>query len=67
MSKDGKAAPLVVTPFSEGAASVSADGEYIAYVSNESGRSDVYAAPIFGKGDRVMLSVDGGTRTDVVA
>ena len=57
---DGKTEPLVVTPFNESAASVSADGRYVAYMSDESGRREVYAIPASGKGERVTVSIDGG-------
>jgi hypothetical protein len=30
-------------------------------MSNESGRDDVYVVPFSGKGERVMVSLDGGT------
>ena len=61
LSPDGKATPLVVTPYNEAAAAVSADGKYIAYASDESGRNEVYAMPRSGKGDRVTVSIEGGT------
>jgi serine/threonine-protein kinase len=61
VTPDGKASPLVVTPFNESAARVSADGRYVAYASDESGRNEIYAMPMSGKGPRVTLSIDGGT------
>jgi Tol biopolymer transport system component len=61
LAPDGRTTPLVVTPFDERSASVSADGKYVAYVSDESGRNEVYAIPFSGKGDRVPISIDGGT------
>ncbi len=61
ISPDGKASPLVVTKFNELSARVSADGRYVAYVSNESGRNEVYAVPLSGKGDRISISLGGGT------
>jgi dipeptidyl aminopeptidase/acylaminoacyl peptidase len=61
LTPDGRSSPLVVTPFNESSASVSADGRFVAYVSDESGRNEVYAIPASGKGDRVTISIDGGT------
>jgi len=40
----------------------SPDGRFIAYTSDESGRSEVYVRPFPGPGARVQLSVDGGSR-----
>ena len=61
LSPTGEASPLVATPFIETSANVSWDGRYVAYVSDEAGRNDVYAIPFSGKGDRVMVSINGGT------
>jgi Tol biopolymer transport system component len=61
LSPDGTAKPLVVSKFSESAPNISGDGRYVAYVSDESGRNDVYAIRLSGEGERVMVSVDGGT------
>jgi dipeptidyl aminopeptidase/acylaminoacyl peptidase len=58
---DGTTSPLLVTKFNEVSARVSADGRYVAYVSDESGRNEVYAIPLFGKGDRVPISLGPGT------
>jgi hypothetical protein len=61
LSPDGKVSPLVTSPFRDWAPSVSPDGRYVAYMSNESGHDDVYAIPISGKSERVMISLEGGT------
>jgi len=61
LAPDGRVTPLVVTPFNEESASVSGDGRYVAYVSDESGRGEVYAIPKSGAGERVAISIDGGT------
>ena len=57
---DGRPFPLVATPFNESQASISPDGKYVAYVSDEAGRSDVYAIAASGKGERVTVSLAGG-------
>ncbi len=61
LTPDGRTRPLVVTPFNEGAAAISPDGKYVAYMSDESGYNEVYAIPISGSGDRVAVSIDGGS------
>ena len=61
LAPDGRTTPLVVTPFNEDSASISADGRFVAYVSDESGRREVYAIPTSGRGDRVAVSIDGGS------
>lgn len=45
LAPDGRTRPLVVTPFNEMAAAVSWDGKYVAYMSDESDRNEVYAVP----------------------
>ena len=51
---------FVETPFEERGAIFSPDGRWVAYVSNKSGRNDVYARPYPGPGGEVTLSVGGG-------
>ena len=57
---DGQHRPLVVTPFNEVDGSLSPDSAYVAYFSDESGRNEVYAMPVSGKGTRVIVSTGGG-------
>jgi serine/threonine-protein kinase len=52
--------PLVRTLFDETWARFSPDGQWIAYMSNESGRWEVYARPSDGGGSRVRVSTIGG-------
>jgi Tol biopolymer transport system component len=48
------------TRFYEGYATVSPDGHWIAYQSDESGRIEVYVQPFPAGGKTVRVSVDGG-------
>ncbi len=45
MDVDGKTRPLIASPNYEGYASFSPDGQWLAYVSDESGRRHVYVTP----------------------
>jgi Tol biopolymer transport system component len=44
----------------QGAARFSPDGHWIAYASNESGRSEVYVEPFPGPGGKWQISTEGG-------
>jgi len=61
LAPDGTTRPLAVTPFNELSANVSPDNRYAAFSSDESGRSEVYAVPFTGSGDRVTVSTEGGS------
>jgi eukaryotic-like serine/threonine-protein kinase len=58
-----KSTPLVATPAAELDGEVSPDGRWLAYESNESGRTEIYVRP-FPKVDagRFPISTVGGTR-----
>jgi Tol biopolymer transport system component len=58
---DGKVTPFIKTTFTEGGAQFSPDGRFIAYVSNESGRAEVYVQPYPGPGGKWQISTDGGS------
>jgi Tol biopolymer transport system component/predicted Ser/Thr protein kinase len=58
---DRKAEPFLQTPFTEGAPTFSPDGHWLAYVSNESGRNEIYVQPYPGPGGQYQISTDGGT------
>ncbi len=58
---DQKAQPFLRTPFNEGAPSFSTDARWLAYVSNESGRPEIYVQPYPGPGGKWQISTDGGT------
>ena len=53
-------APFVETRFTELGAIFSPNGRWVAYVSNRSGRNDVYVRPFPGPGTEVTISVEGG-------
>ena len=53
--------PFLVTPFDESAPSFSPDGRFLAYVSDESGRPEVYVQPYPGPGGRWLISTAGGS------
>jgi eukaryotic-like serine/threonine-protein kinase len=48
------------TPAAERQGSLSPDGYWIAYASNESGHSEIYVEPVPGPGGRRQISTDGG-------
>jgi Tol biopolymer transport system component len=56
-----RAVPLLRSPFNEAMPRVSPDGRWLAYISNESGRYEVYVRPFPGPGGRVQVSDGGGT------
>jgi len=61
LSPEGDTAPLLNSPFNEDAARFSPDGNWLAYVSNESGREEVYVQPYPGPGRRWPISNEGGS------
>lgn len=60
VTKPPKPEVLVRTRFGEAWGQFSPDGRWIAYMSNESGRYEVYVRPYPGPGPRVQISTDGG-------
>jgi eukaryotic-like serine/threonine-protein kinase len=55
----GPIEPLIVTRFEEAFPAVSPDDRWLAFVSNQSGRNEVYVRPLDG-GDQVQVSLAGG-------
>jgi Tol biopolymer transport system component len=53
--------PFLMTPWDEWAPSFSPDGHLLAYVSDESGRAEVYVQPYPGPGRKYLISTSGGT------
>ena len=60
LSEDGEAKPWIATEFQEGYPQLSPDGRWLAYISNESGRYEVYVQPYPGSGEKITVSSDGG-------
>ena len=54
-------APVAATGANERSPAVSADGRWIAYVSDGSGRDEVYVAPLDRAGEAMQLTRGGGT------
>jgi Tol biopolymer transport system component len=61
MTGDPKPRPFRATSFNEGAPEFSPDGRFLAYASNESGRSEVYVQSFPGPGRTWQISTAGGT------
>jgi serine/threonine protein kinase len=59
--KDRTPHVFVASPAFESAPSFSPDGRWIVYVSNESGRSEIYVRPYPGPGGKWQISTEGGT------
>ena len=57
---DRKSKPWLQTPFDETYPLFSPDGKWISYVSNESGRFEVYVRPASGTGGKWQISTEGG-------
>ncbi len=60
LSGDRKPILVLNTPFRETEAVFSPDGRWIAYTSDESGRSEVYVTPFPGPGRKWQVSSSGG-------
>jgi eukaryotic-like serine/threonine-protein kinase len=59
---DRKPVPFVHSAFNETDARFSPDGRWVAFVSDESGRSRVYVQPLQGSGEKWPISTAGGSR-----
>jgi Tol biopolymer transport system component len=57
---DHKAQPFLRTRFDEAVPRFSPDGRWLAYISNESGRYEVYVQPYPGPGGKWQISTEGG-------
>jgi serine/threonine-protein kinase len=54
--------PFLTTEFVEAFPAFSPDGKWIAYQSNETGRSEIYVRPFPGPGGKWQVSKEGGVR-----
>ena len=52
--------PFLSTPFEDRGVSFSPDGQWLAYVSAESGQDEIYVRPYLGPGGQVTVSNGGG-------
>lgn len=53
--------PLLETTFNEHSPMFSSDGRWFAYVSDETGRDEIYLRPYPGEGGKRSVSTDGGS------
>jgi Tol biopolymer transport system component len=53
--------PFAKTRFNERSPRFSSDGRWVAYVSDESGRDEIYVQPYPGPGGKSQVSADGGS------
>jgi Tol biopolymer transport system component len=58
---DRKAQPFLRTRFDEAVPQFSPDGRWLAYISNESGRYEIYVQAFPGPGGKWQISTEGGT------
>jgi len=61
LEDNGKPILFLQTEFHEYSPMFSPDGGWITYVSDESGRAEVYARPYPGPGEKWQISTEGGT------
>ena len=58
---DRRAQPFLRTQFDEAVPRFSPDGHWLAYISNESGRYEIYVQPYPGPGGKWQISTEGAT------
>ena len=61
LSRDGTVTPYLDSPSSTVGGQLSPDGRAVAYVSDETGRDEVYVRPFGREGAAATVSTDGGT------
>jgi hypothetical protein len=57
---DHKVRPLIVAPFEQHQARLSPDGKWLAYISDESGRGEVFVQAMNDPSTRAQISSEGG-------
>ena len=57
----GPIEPVVASPFAEWYVGASPDGRWISFVSDQSGRDEVYVRDLAGEQDQVLVTLEGGT------
>ena len=57
---EAEPAPVVASPFADGVPSLSRDGRWLAYVSDSTGRTEIYVRAL-GSGEEWRVSREGGT------
>ena len=62
LSGDKKLQPFLQTPFNEDDPAFSPDGRWVAYASNETGRTEVYVRPFPAAAGQYMVSRNGGSQ-----
>jgi Tol biopolymer transport system component len=62
LKENRKPYPFVETQFNAQMGKFSPDGRWVAYVSNDSGKDEVYVVPFPGPGGREQVSTGGGTQ-----
>jgi serine/threonine-protein kinase len=60
LSLEGEVSPLLATSAEEDSPMFSPDGRWVAYISDQSGRGEVYLMPYPGPGGATQISVQGG-------
>ena len=61
MTSERKPVPFLVTPFNERSPMFSPDGRWLAYVSDESGRDEIYVRLYRESAQKIPVSTEGGT------
>jgi len=60
MKGSSRPVPLVVSPYGEGSEAISPDGKWVAYISDEAGRFDIYVQSFPNPSSRWRISSSGG-------